>query len=147
MASITSTAALAMCGKVEEGASAGPINGPSQWLWGESEAYTKETTWRHTATGYAIHHLMSILWATLYENACRSEERKGLAHVCLDALSVTSFAYVVDYHVAPRRLRPGFKKHLGPRSIFTVYTAFAAGLAFTTLLRQRRTLSRGERRG
>lgn len=147
MASITSTAALALCGKVEEGALSGPINGPSQWLWGASEAYTKETTWRHTATGYAIHHLMSVLWATLYENACRAEEHKGLAHVCLDALSVTSFAYVVDYHVAPRRLRPGFKKHLGPRSIFTVYAAFAAGLALTTLLKQRRKISRGERHG
>lgn len=132
-----------MCGEVEDGAPSGPINGPSQWLWGETEAYTKGTTWRHTATGYAIHHAMSILWATLYENACRSEERKGIAHVCLDALSVTSFAYFVDYHVAPRRLRPGFKKHLRPGSIFTAYAAFAAGLALTTLVRQRPRISCG----
>lgn len=147
VASITSTAALAICGQAEDGAPAGPINGPSQWLWGESEAYTKEVTWRHTATGCAIHHAMSILWATLYEGACRSEERKGIASVCLDALSVSSLAYVVDYHVAPRRLHPGFKKHLGPRSIFMVYAAFAAGLALTTLVKQGRNVSRGERDG
>lgn len=139
IASITSTAALALCGEVEDGAPSGPINGPSQWLWGQPEAYTKGTTWRHTATGYAIHHAMSMLWASVYERTCQCEYRKGIAHVCLDALSVTALAYVVDYHLAPPRLRPGFKKHLGRRSIFTVYAAFAAGLAIATIFRQQRS--------
>jgi hypothetical protein len=136
-ASITSTLALAVCGKLEDGSAAGPINGPSQWLWGEREAYTRELTWRHTASGFVIHHATSVLWATVYESAFGSE-RRGFERVCLEAAAIASLAYVVDYHLTPRRLRPGFKKHLGPISIFFVYAAFAAGLALTTVGRSRR---------
>ncbi len=136
IASITSTVALAICGAAKGGAPSGPVNGPSQWLWGEDEAYTKETTWRHTAAGYAIHHATSILWAALYEGAGRSRAPKNVARVCIEAASVGALAYAVDYRIAPPRLRPGFKKHLGPRSIFTVYAAFAAGLALATIIKQ-----------
>ncbi len=136
-ASVTSTVALATCGEVEDGAAAGPINGPSQWLWGEHEAYTKEATWRHTVSGYVIHHAMSILWASVYESVCRSPEPKSLTRIVGEAAGVGALAYVVDYYVAPSRLRPGFRKHLGPRSIFAVYASFAAGLALATIVRQR----------
>jgi hypothetical protein len=136
-ASLTSTIALAVCGKRENGSAAGPINGPSQWLWGEAEAYTSQPTWRHTAAGYVIHHAMSVLWAATYESLGRSGERVSATRICAQAAFVTSLAYCVDYHLAPRRLRPGFKKHLGPRSIFSVYAAFAAGLALSSLLRSR----------
>lgn len=135
-ASVASTMALSICGEVEDGSGSGPINGPSQWVWGEHEAYTKETTWRHTATGYVIHHAMSILWASLYERVCRSPEGKSITRIVGEAASVGALAYVVDYYIAPSRLRPGFRKHLGPRSIFAVYAAFAAGLAVATIVRQ-----------
>lgn len=136
-ASVTSTMALALCGEAEDGAPAGPINGPSQWLWGEAEAYCRKPTWRHTVTGYGIHHAMSVLWATLYESLHRSERDLKPARICAEAAVVSALAYCVDYHVAPRRLRPGFKKHLGPRSIFAVYAAFGVGLAAVTLLGKR----------
>jgi hypothetical protein len=132
---VTSTFALAVSGERENGSAAGPINGPSQWLWGEAEAYTPHLTWRHTAAGYVIHHLMSVLWAVAYESVDRSDEHVTPARICARAAFVASLAYCVDYHIAPRRLRPGFKKHLGPRSIFTVYAAFAAGLALASLFR------------
>lgn len=139
-ANLTSTIALALCGRRETGSAAGPVNGPSQWLWGEHEAYTREATWRHTATGYGIHHAMSIAWAFMYAHMC--ERRHASARqLCTSAATVAGLAYLVDYHVAPRRLRPGFKKHLGPRSIFAVYAAFAVGLAASAigerLVRQR----------
>lgn len=128
VASATSTIALAVCGERESGSAAGPINGPSQWLWGQAEAYTREPTWRHTATGYLIHHAMSILWANAYE-ALQSRSQRKASSTLANAAVVATLAYVVDYGVAPRRLRPGFKKHLGPTSIFCVYASFGAGLA------------------
>src|SRR5688500_15660649 len=116
LASVASTVALGIGGAREEDSVAGPINGPSQWLWGEQEAYTREATWRHTATGYAIHHAMSVLWANAYEQLqCRSIP-PSIAATCAHAALVATLAYVVDYGVAPRRLRPGFKKHLSARS-------------------------------
>lgn len=137
-ASIVSTLALGLCGVHEEGAAAGPINGPSQWLWGQAEAQTRELTWRHTAVGYAIHHAMSLLWANVFEqmqlrSASRLADLRAM-DACTNAALVAMLAYVVDYGVAPPRLRPGFKKHLGARSIFLVYAAFGAGLALGSLL-------------
>jgi hypothetical protein len=137
-ASLTSTLALGVCGARESGSIAGPINGPSQWLWGEAEGYSKELTWRHTATGYVIHHSMSVLWANVYEQMQRRSDSDSILTTCMNAGITATLGYIVDYEIAPRRLRPGFKKHLGARSIFAVYAAFAAGLALSSLLRSER---------
>ena len=136
--SVVSTLALATCGKLEEGSAAGPNNGPSQWIWGEEEAYTRQATWRHTAVGYAIHHATSIGWATAHEYVFgKSQARKGLLRHCVEAAATATTAYVVDYHFTPSRFRPGFEKHLGPASMFAVYAAFALGLAMGSALHQR----------
>src|SRR5688572_3063162 len=66
-ASVLSGIALSACSKVEHDAPAAALNGPSQWIWGECEAQTRRATLRHTLTGYAIHHVASIFWATLHE--------------------------------------------------------------------------------
>jgi hypothetical protein len=138
-ASITSAIALAVGSRVEEGSAAGGLNGPSQWLWGEAEAYTRRATVRHTAIGYAIHHITSVFWAAVLEAAVGSNKRKNVTQHCVEAAGCAAVAYVVDYHVTPRRFRPGFKKHMGPRSIFAVYSAFAAGLAIAAIMRDSRS--------
>lgn len=136
-----SAAALAICSKLEENSAAGALNGPSQWLWGEEEAYTRRATLRHTAVGYAIHNATSIFWATLHESLFgRFDDhapKKGIARHCAEAAATTAGAYFVDYYLTPKRFRPGFKKHLGPTSIFAVYSAFAAGLALAAIARDR----------
>jgi len=154
-ASALSTIALAVCGKIEEDSFAGPINGPSQWLWGEGEARTRRCTLRHTVAGYVIHHLASIFWATFYERIfvdrpLRRHGRKSdvsqsppyekaPAQIVLEAAATTAFACVVDYRLTPKRFRPGFRKHIGTPSMVVVYGAFAAGLALATLARRRST--------
>jgi len=136
-ANATSTLALAACSKIEVDSAAGALNGPSQWVWGEAEAYTRDATLKHTLTGYLIHHAMSIMWATVHERVFgESDAEKSTTRCCIEAATTATVAYVADYHIAPRRLRPGFKKHLGPRSIFVVYAAFAVGLAATCIARK-----------
>jgi hypothetical protein len=115
------------------------LNGPSQWLWGESEAYTREATLRHTATGYAIHHATSIFWAVLHETIFGgSRRRKPPLQHCAEAIASASTAYVVDYYLTPRRFRPGFEKHVSPGGMVAVYAAFAAGLAIAAIARDSR---------
>src|SRR5690349_15679311 len=113
-ASIASTLALGLCPAREEGSAAGPVNRPSQWLWRESEAYTRDLTWRHTATGYAIHHAMSVLWAIVFEQlqgqAIKRDRAPTILRTCVNAALVATLAYHTDYGIAPWRLRPGFKK-------------------------------------
>ncbi len=139
---MASTLVLSVCSTVEEDSAAGAVNGPSQWVWGEEEAYTRRATWRHTAVGYTVHHASSIFWAVFYEHLfgrSRARELKSVStvQVLAEAAAVTGVAYVVDYHLVPRRLRPGFRKHIGPAAILATYVAFAAGLAVTTLQRRR----------
>jgi hypothetical protein len=137
-ASLTSAAALMACSAKDEGSVFGALNGPSQWLWGEEEAYTREATLRHTATGYVIHHATSVFWGVLHESVFGgSRRRKSPLQHCAEAALSASTAYVVDYHLTPRRFRPGFEKHVDGKGMVAVYAAFAAGLALTAIIRNR----------
>jgi hypothetical protein len=146
-ASISSAVALSICSRIDEGSYAGGLNGPSQWLWGEAEAYTREASVRHTLVGYSIHHLTSVFWAVLYERMFG--EPVGLKtplRRCAEAAVSSGGAYVVDYYLTPPRLRPGFKKHVRTRSMFVVYGAFALGLAAASIIRDRKATQPALRR-
>jgi hypothetical protein len=138
-ASICSAVALSVCSRIDEGSFAGGLNGPSQWLWGEAEAYTRKPSVRHTVVGYGIHHLTSVFWATLYERTFGEPgERKTPLRRCAEAALSATGAYVVDYYLTPPRLRPGFEKHVRKPSMFVIYGAFALGLAAAGIIRDRR---------
>jgi hypothetical protein len=97
---------------------------------------------RHTAVGYAIHHAMSIFWATFYEAASgrvrRSRARVSTPQILGEATAMTAIAFFVDYVVTPRRFRPGFRKHIGRGALVANYAAFALGLALTSVVRRGR---------
>lgn len=128
-AAILSAVALAACGKLERNSAAGPLNGPSQWLWGESAAWRRRASVRETVAGYVIHHAASLGWAILHEKY--AAHRKTSAPKQLLAAGLTAgFACFTDYVIARGRLQPGFDKQLSKRSLAVVYGAFALGLAF-----------------
>lgn len=41
---------------------------------------------------------------------------------------MATLAYLVDYHVVPRRLSPGFERHIGKRGMLLTYSSIALGL-------------------
>jgi hypothetical protein len=127
VASILSTAVLAACGRLENGAAAGPVNGPSQWIWGRLAAHVRRPSLRHTLTGYAVHHLCSCSWAVLHERWRGRDERPQA--VIAKAAATAALASFVDYQLTPKRLRPGFETQLSKPSLLAVYAAFAVGLA------------------
>jgi hypothetical protein len=135
-ASLLSAAALAVCGKIECNSATGPLNAPSQWLWGEGAARRRRASLRETAVGYAIHHGTSVGWATLHEKLVGGGARSlgGDLHA---GIATAAVACLVDYKVARGRLQPGFDKHRGKRSHVVVYGAFAIGLALGTARRRR----------
>jgi hypothetical protein len=138
-AAVLSAAMLALCGKVERNAPAGPLNGPSQWIWGPRAARHRRARLRETAVGYAIHHGVSIGWATLHEKYIASRfDNRSLPEQLLAGATTASIACFMDYGVARGRLQPGFEKHLGRKSLLLVYVAFALGLAIGNKRRTRR---------
>jgi uncharacterized membrane protein len=144
-AALGSTAALTLCGAIERRNGVAPNNGPSGWLWGETEAYRRRATLRHTLPGYLIHHAMSISWAMVYERWIAASPGRSPRVIVVRGALTAALACFVDYRVTPRRFRPGFEKHLGRLSLAVMYTAFAMGLALPELVRPTPRSSRAAR--
>jgi len=136
-AAIGSGVALMLCARLERRPSLAPFNGPSQWLWGESQARRTRATWRHTGLGYVIHHASAIMWAMLHEKTFAASPPRPPSVELARAGATTVLAAVVDYGLTPRRLQPGFDKHLNIPSIVAVYAAFGLGLAASRLLHKK----------
>jgi hypothetical protein len=143
-ASLLSAAVLAISGKVERDTAAGPLNGPSQWIFGRSAAYRRSATLRHTLTGFVIHHVTATGWALFHEKLFGARKSvKPAGRRLRDAAVTTAVANFVDYQLTPKRLQPGFEAQLSKKSLFLVYAAFAIGLAVSASgHRSRRTISR-----
>jgi uncharacterized membrane protein len=127
-AALASAAALVLCASAKRRPPLGPLNGPSQWFWGQQAARRTQVTWRHTALGYATHHASAIFWATLHEKMYPRPARRSSVELARAGMT-TVLAAFVDYALTPRRLQPGFEKQLGLPSLVTTYAAFGIGLA------------------
>jgi len=129
-ASLLSAAVLAICGKIENRAAAGPLNGPSQWIFGRRARLNREPSVRHTLTGYLIHHATATGWALLHERFFGARKHLQSPVDRLSRAAVTAgVANFVDYQLTPKRLQPGFEAQLSKISLFATYATFAIGLA------------------
>jgi hypothetical protein len=138
-ASLLSTVVLALAGKLERNAPAGPINGPSQWLFGRQAAYRRSPSLRYTLTGFLIHHAMATGWALLHERLFgTNKQAQTPARRLRNAATTAAVANFVDYKLTPRRLQPGFEAQLSKKSLLAVYAAFAIGLTVYELTRRSR---------
>jgi len=139
VASLTSTAALAVCGRCENGSAHAPTNATSHWLWGARAIREDEASARYTGIGYAIHHASATFWAVIYERLFGTFADRGkVAPAAAGAAFVSGLACTVDYTLTPPRLRPGFEQHLSSPSLALVYAAFGVGLLAGSMARSRR---------
>src|SRR3954469_11924478 len=127
VASLASTLVLAAGGWLENRRPAGPVNGPSQWVWGRGAAQRLRFSKAHTVVGYSIHHLSSLWWSRVHYALFPHRHAATLKQELVRGLSTAAMACAVDYRVAPRRLQPGFEKQLSRTSLLLVYVTF--GLA------------------
>lgn len=128
-ASLLSAVVLAVCGKLERGTAAGPINGPSQWVHGRWAAHVRTPSLRHTVVGFLIHHAMATGWALLHERVFGANKGAQPFRQRVGAAALTGgAANFVDYQLTPKRLQPGFEQQLSRGSLLLVYAAFAVGL-------------------
>jgi hypothetical protein len=130
VASVVTTAVLAACGAAERRSPPGPLNGPSQWIWGEQASYRRGFSVRYTVIGFVIHHAMSVLWATVFERFNHRERGTASpAKLLATAAATSAVASLIDLRVVPSRLSPGFERQLSRPSLFMTYGAFALALA------------------
>jgi len=135
LASLVSTAVLALRGRSEAGSAYAPVNAVSHWIYGNRAARQDRPSARYTLPGYVIHHGSSLLWGVVYERWFgRRAEQKDLLPALTGAVAVASLACFVDYKLTPERLQPGFEKRLSTPSMAMVYGGVAAGFVIRGLL-------------
>src|SRR5450830_271471 len=130
LASVISTAALALRARRESGSPYAGVNATSHAVWG-NEAFTRNApSWKYTLVGYGIHHASALFWATIFEQvAGKVLDRKSPAATTLAAAGAAAVACFVDYKLTPKRLQPGFEERVSRKSLALVYAAFGVGLA------------------
>lgn len=126
--------AASFAGRRETGSYAAPLNATSHIVWGDAAALRDDVTSQYTATGAALHFGASFFWAVLHELLP--------GHAAVRAPLTALTAYVVDYHVVPRRLTPGFELRISPSALAGVYAALAAGLFAGSLVSEPRRVRR-----
>lgn len=137
VASIATTAALALLARTEGKGAVQRTNSTSHWLHGQEAGSIGEVDAAHTLIGYGTHHISAIFWALPFEAWLATRPTRTAGQTLTDATMMSAIAAVVDYGMAPRRLTPGWEKVLSKRSIAATYAAMALGLAAGALISQR----------
>ena len=130
LASVLSTAWLALVGRRQAGSAAAPLNAVSHWYWGDEALHRQQPDLRHTGVGYLTHHTSATFWATVYAALAASQPslrtREGLV---LGAVATSGLAYFVDFKLTPHRFRPGFEHRISSGALTAAYAALAVGMA------------------
>ena len=129
-ATAATTAAATMCGALELGRPAAPVNAVSHILWGDDALRRDAVSAKYTALGTALNTAAVASWSVLHHFIFRPDRRPaGMVPALARGAATAAVAYVVDYHVVPKRLTPGFEERLSNRSLFAIYAALAVSLA------------------
>jgi hypothetical protein len=138
LAGLATILAVALSGLRETGRIAAPINATSHVLWGDEAGATDAVDVKHTLAGLLINGGAGIFWAFVHELWLRRLRRSDRAAAVASGAAVAGLAYVVDYHLVPRRLTPGWELRLSRRSVARGFIALGLGLAVAALVRARR---------
>ena len=114
------------------GSYATALNSTSHFLWGDRAARRHSLSLKYTGVGAATNYAASLLWALVYEGL---GTKRTVGRALRDGALASAIAYVVDYHVVPHRLTPGFELRLPGRALVGIYTALAVGLALRDTFR------------
>jgi hypothetical protein len=135
IASVATGVMAAACGNAEQGNAIAPINAISHILWGDQAARQNALSITYTGSGLALNTAAVTMWAGVHEMIFGEAVDDGqVAASVLGGAAVAGIAYVIDYHLVPERLMPGFEKRLSAKSLFLIYGALAASLGLGRLI-------------
>ncbi|WP_105482461.1 hypothetical protein [Abditibacterium utsteinense] len=134
IAGVATTGAVALCGLVEDGDPVSPVNDISHIIWGDKAFDAREISLKYTGTAVFLNQTAVGSWALLHELFFGRAARRGeVGKSVFGGVLVALLAYLVDYHAVPARLKPGFERHLMPRSLIFIYAILALSLGLGTV--------------
>lgn len=133
---LATTGAVALCGFVEDGDSTAPVNDISHIVWGREAFEQNQLSLKYTGTAVLLNQTAVGAWALLHQLFFGRAARRGnLKESLMGGVMVSLLAYLVDYHAVPERLKPGFERHLMPRSLIFIYGVLALSLGLSAYRR------------
>lgn len=126
-AAVTTTATTALCSAIETGTPTAALNAISHIFWGDTAADQDGVSAKYTGNGVLLNSAAMLPWVALHHMLFKPQARPAVA-VARGAVTA-GIAYVVDYHVVPERLTPGFEKRLSNLSLLAIYGSLAYALA------------------
>lgn len=131
VAGLATSGVVAVCGQFEDCDAVSPLNDISHIVWGDAAFQKNELSLKYTGVGLALNSASVGAWALLHELFFGRARRRGDAKTSLlGGVLVAGLAYLIDYHAVPARLKPGFERHLMPRSLCVIYATLALVLGF-----------------
>jgi len=116
---------------------AAPVNAESHVLWGDEAAAQDGVSLRYTGVGAATHVGACLWWGGIYEAAMGDPMRSDDAADWRGAAATALGAYVLDYHLLPRRLTPGFEKRYSAGDMIAFFATLVAVLPLRRALVRR----------
>jgi hypothetical protein len=131
LAAAAAAATAAWLGRRQTGSYAAPLNATSHVVWGEEATWRNRATLKYTGTGLLLTHGSGVFWAILYEKLFGRGKWQTTrpAAALAGAGAISLLAYLVDYHLVPRRLTPGYERRVSDRGLAAIFAALAAGMA------------------
>ena len=137
LAGLATTATLAVLGARKGGSAVAPINATSHVLWGDEVGKADAIDVKHTLPGLLIKGGAGVFWALMHELLSERLPRRDRTAAIATGAAVAGIAYVVDYHLIPRRLTPGWELRLPRGSVALGFVALGAALAAAAMMRTR----------
>ncbi|MBS1705837.1 MAG: hypothetical protein JST40_08180 [Armatimonadetes bacterium] len=134
---LATTVALILFATFERKAAPQPINAISHIVFGESVLGLKNLSFKHTGIGLILNFAALFGWAILMEIilATTKVSTSDLMGNSIVALVVTVVAFIVDFHVVPKRLTPGFENVISRGALLLVYLVLMLSLAGAAMMR------------
>lgn len=129
IAGVATTGAVALCGLFEDDDPVSPVNDISHIVWGDKAFDEGELSLKYTGMAIFLNQTAIASWALLHHLFFGRALRRGeIEKSVVGGILVAALAYIVDYHLVPERLKPGFERHLTPRSLLVIYAVLALAL-------------------
>ena len=104
-------------------------------MWGDEAFKESQPSLKYTGTALLLNEVSIAGWAYLHEWLFAKARRQGRGDICaLGAIGVSALAYIIDYHAVPERFKPGFERHLQPKSLLLIYSFLALSLMASDLI-------------
>lgn len=117
---------------------AAPVNAESHVFWGDEASRHDDLSMRYTAVGAATHVGACLWWGGIYEAAMGDPLHSSDDADWRGAAATALGAYVLDYHLLPRRFTPGFEKRYSAGDMLAFFATFVAVLPLRRAVRRMR---------